>query len=299
MKKSAASKPKTKTLKRGTKSNHLCAYCKGRGHYRTSCPVLAAGLLKAAAKHSRVEDLEKVVHSGKPLRLNVPHRPQRTLKRARGKRGFVISKNKGSKRKTEGTKFRKQRNRDREKKRKPKSVKQQQPSYKLKEIKAALTFLKKTRWVRTQTHCGCGDRLVQVPWKLGAARGAGRAYLRCAGCRSWYDCLAFSALPVLKMPLPLVVKVMKRYFHGAYAESLESCASALGLSGSASSSCVSRLFGALRIAENRCMDHRQGSRTLAGTLSLQKGLHEMFAMSFYLQCLHIVIQVMINPGWKN
>ena len=162
---------------------------------------------------------------------------------------------------------------DREKKRKPKSVKQQQPSYKLKEIKAALTFLKKTGWVRTQTHCGCGDRLVQVPWKLGAARGAGRVYLRCAGCRSWYDCLAFSALPVLKMPLPLVVKVMKRYFHGAYAESLELCASALGLSGSASSSCASRLFGALRIAENRCMDHRQGSRTLAGMLSLQKGLH--------------------------
>lgn len=146
------------------------------------------------------------------------------------------------------------------------------PRYKLKEIKAALAFLKKNGWVRKQSLCGCGDRLVQVPWKLGAARGAGRAYMRCAGCRSWYDCLAFSALPVLKMPLPLLVKVMKRYFHGAYAESVESCATALGLSGSASSSCVSRLFGALRIAENRCMDHRQGSRTLAGTLLLQKGL---------------------------
>ena len=78
----------------------LCAFCKKRGHYRTRCPALAQALLKAVTKHSSVSSLEVFVRTGKTLKVNVPKKPQRTLKRARGKRFFPTPKNATSKKKT-------------------------------------------------------------------------------------------------------------------------------------------------------------------------------------------------------
>ena len=79
---------KGKSVKRGTNVEPLCAFCKKRRHYRTRCPALAQALLKAATKHSSVSSLEVFVRIGKTLKVNVPKKPQRTLKSARGKRIF-------------------------------------------------------------------------------------------------------------------------------------------------------------------------------------------------------------------
>ena len=78
----------SKKILRGSKSAPLCAYCHERGHYRTSCPVLAKKVLKAVTQRSSVQQISRHVDSGKPLLFQLPPKSQRTLKRASGKRGF-------------------------------------------------------------------------------------------------------------------------------------------------------------------------------------------------------------------
>ena len=142
-----------------------------------------------------------------------------------------------------------------------------QPVYRLKEVSLALRKLRTSGWLTQRKHCvcgQCGDKLVDVPVKASFNRGYARAYMRCVGCRRWYDAVAFSCLPVLKLPLPTLLKAMQRYFHGPFAESVQSCAVALGLSGTPGTSCLSRLWNALGAAEVRCMESRQKHRTLSG-----------------------------------
>ena len=159
-------------------------------------------------------------------------------------------------RKKQGTRKKKLAKRTGDIKRKLQAVKKQLPKHTVKQVRAALGKLRQSGWVQRPNPCDCGDRLVQVPWKIGMQRGAGPAYLRCAGCRSWFDCLAFSALPVVRLPLPKVLQVMERYFHGPVPESVQSAAHALGLSGGAGSSCVSHLHAAMRShAHSRSLLH--------------------------------------------
>ena len=253
-------------MKRGSKQEPLCGYCSKPGHYRSSCPSLAQELLKAATKHASVDQLQTVLRKGQPLKLNVPPRRDRTLKRARGKRFRAPPRKNANVRKKKTRKVKaKKRNRDAERMRKPRAKKKELKKYTLKEVNLAWKNLRKTGWLQKPPSCGqCENRLIQCPLKDCVKRGAGRMYYRCSGCRKWYDALAFSALPILKLPLPLILAAMKRYFHGPSAESVESAATALGLSASAKTSALARLWMALRTAENRCMDARQNSRTLTG-----------------------------------
>ena len=259
----------SKKILRGSKSAPLCAYCHERGHYRTSCPVLAKKVLKAVTQRSSVQQISRHVDSGKPLLFQLPPKSQRTLKRASGKRGFQKGPQgksaalKKKKRKSEG----KKRHAASDSIRKPKANKKKQPVYRLKEVSLALRKLRTSGWLTQRKHCvcgQCGDKLVDVPVKASFNRGYARAYMRCVGCRRWYDAVAFSCLPVLKLPLPTLLKAMQRYFHGPFAESVQSCAVALGLSGTPGTSCLSRLWNALRAAEVRCMESRQKHRTLSG-----------------------------------
>ena len=200
------------------------------------------------------------------MKLNVQRRQQRTLKRARGKRFHPNPKNAACKKKKlrETRRQAKQRNRKKEKKRKKKPQKLKVKAYTLSEVQSSLKELRSSGWLRHEKICSCGDKLVQCPLRLSVKRGAGRVYLRCAGCRRWYDAVAFSSLPALKMPLPLLLAAMKRYFHGPHAESFTRCAEALGMSGKSKTCTLARLWNALSMAETRCMDHMQCNRVLTG-----------------------------------
>ena len=155
-------------------------------------------------------------------------------------------------------------NRKKEKSRREKPKKRKVLAFKLTEIQSALKELKSSGWLRQEKFCPCGDKLVQCPLRKSVKRGTGRVYLRCAGCRRWYDVVAFSSLPVLKMPLPLLLAAMKRYFQGPHAEGFARCAEALGMSGTSKTCALARLWNALRTAEQRCMDHTQSNRVLTG-----------------------------------
>lgn len=268
----------SKKVLRGTKSAPLCAYCHGRGHYRSSCPVLAKKVLKAVTQRSSVQQITRHVDAGKPLLFQLPRKSQRTLKKASGKRGFQkgcrgqSASLKKKKRKSEG----KKRHAASDSCRKPKAKKQKLPVYRLKDVALALRKLRTSGWLTQRQHCvcgQCGDKLVDVPLKASCNRGNARAYMRCVGCRRWYDAVALSGLPVLKLPLPTLLKAMQRYFHGPFAESVESCAVALGLSGSPATSCLSRLWTALRAAEVRCMESRQKNRFLSGQGAFPLQIH--------------------------
>ena len=150
-----------------------------------------------------------------------------------------------------------------EKFQRPKAMKARGKTFRAKDVKDALKALRKTGWIHKAKHCSCGGNLVACPLTKSLKRGNGRAYLRCSECRSWYDVVAFSPLPTLKMPLPTLYECMQRYFHGPYAESVESCASFLGLSGSKTFA-LFKLWRALRTAECRCIAAKQKDRTLAG-----------------------------------
>ena len=140
--------------------------------------------------------------------------------------------------------------------------------------------------------CPCGDRLVRCPWKLGMSRGKGRAYLRCAGCQRWYDIMAFSPLPVLKMPLPLLQEAISKYFAEVRVPSVQSVARALQVSGG-NHSPLFRLFRALQMAEVRCMDWTQSRRTLTGQCD-EKVKHVSMELSWtsypccHLNCWYVV-----------
>ena len=252
--------------KRGSKAVPTCGFCGKTGHYRTSCPQFASCLLKACTKHSSVDQLQSALKKGTPVKLNVQRRQQRTLKRARGKRFQQLPKNASSKKKKlrETRQQAKLRNRKKEKSRREKPKKRQVLAFKLTEIQSALKELKSSGWLRQEKFCPCGDKLVQCPLRMSVKRGTGRVYLRCAGCRRWYDVVAFSSLPVLKMPLPLLLAAMKRYFQGPHAEAFARCAEALGMSGTSKTCALARLWNALRTAEQRCMDHTQSNRVLTG-----------------------------------
>ena len=249
--------------KRGTREKPLCGFCHGLGHYRSSCPVLAQKALSAAAKKAGVEKVQEHVEAGKALTFNLPMKSQRTLKRASGKRFVKTPKKPDSSSKTKRKRNAMKNHKQKEKFRRPKAMKARGKTFRPKDVKDALKALRKTGWIHKAKHCSCGGNLVACPLTKSLKRGNGRAYLRCSECRSWYDVVAFSPLPTLKMPLPTLYECMQRYFHGPYAESVESCASFLGLSGSKTSA-LFKQWRALRTAECRCIAAKQKDRTLAG-----------------------------------
>ena len=137
-----------------------------------------------------------------------------------------------------------------------------------KEVGAALQALRKSKWLWKPGRCSCGscgDRLQKVPFLSGLKRGNGRAYLRCPQCRKWFDVLAFSFLPVVRMPLPTVYKAMQMYFQQNRAPSVDEIGRLVGCSGSTASA-LKKLVKALRAAECRCMDHKQQLRQVAGRI---------------------------------
>jgi len=83
----------------------------------------------------------------------------------------------------------------------------------------------------------------------GLARGKGRAYLRCGGCRRWFDILSFSALPVLRFPLPQLWEAMKRYFGSLIPPSVEEVAAAILLCVPFFVRCRLQKFAALNISQ--------------------------------------------------
>ena len=89
------------------------------------------------------------------------------------------------------------------------------------------------------------------------------------------DILSFSALPVLRFPLPQLWEAMKCYFSSLIPPSVEEVANALEVSGG-SNSPLRRLFRALQTAEVRCIEHQQKNRGLTGPLP------------FNIVCFHIL-----------
>ncbi|CAE7574830.1 unnamed protein product [Symbiodinium microadriaticum] len=112
----------------------------------------------------------------------------------------------------------------------------------------------------------CGLQAVELDPRDGderLKRGNGRAYWRCPQCRKWFDALAFSFLPVVRMPLPTVYKAMQMYFQQNRAPSVDEIGRLVGCSGSTASA-LKKLVKALRAAECCCMDHKQQLRQVAG-----------------------------------
>lgn len=261
--------------KRGSKEAPRCGFCGDLNHYRTSCPKLAAELLAAATKESGVDRLCAHLQSGKPIRLNVARKSQRTAKKAGGKIFKKPTKSPWSKSKAKRRADAQEAHRAKEQKRKPKSVKVKKPKWKVQDVQTALTKLRKSGWLPLKKKkCHCGGNLVPLPLRATYQRGHGRAFQRCNQCRKWFDVMTWSVLPVVKMPLPVIWMILQRYFHGLHAESVESCAKALGLSGS-NTSALAKLWRALQTAEVRCMEHKQRNRLLEGPSHMMK--HNTFS----------------------
>ena len=108
---------------RGTKKKPLCAQCAGKGHYTSTCPVLAAAALKALAKTTDLKKLETQLRNGQPVRLQKLGKKRRTLKKASGKRGFSEAFKVSSKKDQRSAKP-KIRHKKKEKDRKPRAKKQ-------------------------------------------------------------------------------------------------------------------------------------------------------------------------------
>ena len=79
-------KRKHSALDDDASARHKCGHCGKSGHHRTSCPTLAAALLKAAVQHTNARKLEAHLAQDKPVRLNVEKKRQRSLKRSSGRR---------------------------------------------------------------------------------------------------------------------------------------------------------------------------------------------------------------------
>lgn len=117
--------------------------------------------------------------------------------------------------------------------RRPRALKDQskQPPVTRDTVKAAHTFLIRTGW--------CWKAL---SFKHCQGRGHGRKFVRCSHCGAYRDVLAWSYLPVLRMPLPAVVEAMKQWFTGSLPPSVEDVGRLLGFSGMASTSLRSLLL---------------------------------------------------------
>lgn len=244
------------------KSESFVCLLQGQGSLSVRMPKASSQVVAAARKHASVEALENHVATGQALRLNLPKRQQRTSKKAagrRGKRSWTCTAGKKKKRKKGSKKEHKKRDQFR----RPKATKNPSLLFSVKQVRMAVQKLRASGWLVEKKTCSCGDKLVRCPWKLGMSRGKGRAYLRCTGCRRWYDIMAFSPLPVLKMPLPLLYEAIAKYFAEVRVPSVQSVARALQVSGG-NHSPLFRLFRALQMAEVRCMDWTQSRRTLTG-----------------------------------
>ncbi|CAE7197797.1 unnamed protein product [Symbiodinium sp. CCMP2592] len=240
-----------RSVDHSSSSSHKCGHCGKTGHHRTSCPTLAAALLRAAVQYTNPRKLEDHLAQEKPLRLNVDKKQQKSLKRSSGRRFSAQWPRKDDSRSKVSSKLRKVQARLRELRRKPRDV------------RAALQALRKAKWLWKPGRCSCGEHLQQVPFKASLKRGNGRAYLRCPQCHKWFDSLAFSFLPVLRMPLPTVYKAMQIYFQQGRVLSVDEIGRLLGCSGSPASA-LKKLVKALRAAECRCMDHKQQLRQVTG-----------------------------------
>ena len=103
--------------------SHKCGHCGKTGHHRTSCPTLAAALLKAAVQYTSPRKLEAHLAHEKPLRLNVQQKQQKSLKRSSGRRFSAQWARKDDTRPKASTTERKRQARLRELRRKPRATK--------------------------------------------------------------------------------------------------------------------------------------------------------------------------------
>ena len=188
----------------GAKAAPCCAFCGKAGHYRSSCPSLAQKVLAAAAQHSGVDRLVEHVSSGKPLCVNVAKKPNRTLKRASGKRFVKAKKGAFSASKGKRCKPASSAHRKKGRRRKPKAKKSKAAPVLAKDVKNAWQTLTRAQWLRKPRNCGCGGTLVLAPWKVGMRRGRGRAFLRCTDCRKWFDVVTFQRSPETEMAFAYV-----------------------------------------------------------------------------------------------
>lgn len=114
-------------------------------------------------------------------------KPQRTSKKASGKRQKTIAwKNASllSSSKQQRKKQSKKENAARDKHRRPKSMKtcESRAGITFKASRSAYNSLLKTQWVWKEKQCACGQVFDTVPWKTCMRRGFGRLFLRCYSC---------------------------------------------------------------------------------------------------------------------
>ena len=174
---------------RGTKKKPLCAHCAGKGHYTSTCPVLAAAALKALAKTTDLKKLETQLRNGQPVRLQKLGKKRRTLKKASGKRGFSEAFKVSSKKDQRSAKP-KIRHKKKEKDRKPRAKKQDSShdGVKSRASQQAYKKLLASQWVWKPGKCPCGGDFAYVPWKTCQLRGHGRLFVRCTDCEGLLVC---------------------------------------------------------------------------------------------------------------
>ncbi|CAK9051749.1 Uncharacterized protein SCF082_LOCUS28378, partial [Durusdinium trenchii] len=216
-------------VKRGSKAHPLCTFCKKDGHYSSTCPLLAQKCLKALSGHN-LKSLEKHVAEGKKLYVSgLPGKSQRTLKSASGKRSWnEVSKVGGTKKVRKAESKKEHAKKDGIRRPRPKSIRDQQPVFNAKCTRSAYR------------------KLVSAGWK---------------------DVLSFSYLPVVRMPLYHVWLAAEAWFATTKPPSLSDLGQRLGYN-SQRCGVLRRLVRAFLVAESRCAQLTQASRTLSGPLEV-------------------------------
>ena len=186
LKKDLGKKPQ-KGRSGGTKSEPVCRLCGSRGHYTSTCPRLAQKLLQAVRKSADSKDISDFLATNAVVRVQgLKGKPQRTAKKASGKRQKTIAWKKARLVSSSKRQRKKQskKNAARDKQRRPKSMKtsQSRVGITFKASQSAYNSLLKSQWVWKEKQCACGQAFDTVPWKTCMRRGFGRLFVRCYTC---------------------------------------------------------------------------------------------------------------------
>lgn len=124
-------------------------------------------------------------------------------------------------------------------------------------------FLRGAHAAGHETHCQCGGLLELQNFKHCESRGHGRRFKRCVECRSYFDILSWSHLPIVRLPLPYLMEAMKRYFSGSAPPSSDEVGRQLGINGR-NGSALQKLFNTLSTHEATLALESQNETTLTG-----------------------------------
>lgn len=257
-----------KILKRGSKAEPLCTHCGQRGHNAASCEGLGQQLLLLLRKKHSAPQLQEFLRGAHAAELvGCKRKPLKTLKRAKGNRHFKArqASQAGASKKSKRGRTSKQKQKSRDSQRKPRSRKMTQGHCLVNRdsVQKAHSFLKKTKWCWHETHCQCGGLLELQNFKHCESRGHGRRFKRCVECRSYFDILSWSHLPIVRLPLPYLVEAMKRYFSGSAPPSSDEVGRQLGINGR-NGSALQKLFNTLSTHEATLALESQNETTLTG-----------------------------------